>query len=140
MTNEKIHTIDGVKYREVERKARVGEKVVVTAGVGVFVEGDILFCIHEDRWSGSTGISAKGYLVPNAERDCGEGLYHREYRVLEPIEEPTPDLLDIIANLTTKVLQLEKENRALRVDIQKLNVRTYPLVLLGDYYEIGVRQ
>ncbi|WP_188069012.1 hypothetical protein [Brevibacillus brevis] len=68
-------TIGGVQYREVKRKAKVGEKIKVVAATisgGRYVDGHVLTV----REAVSSGV----YITENS-----AGLYHREYVVLEPV-------------------------------------------------------
>lgn len=140
MTNEKIHTIDGVKYREVERKVEVGEKIVTVSYTGTGANpGDVL-TVDSVHYSGdgSVGCGGKAFF------DTGIG---DEYRVLEPITDadPTsPTLLDLIAKLTTKVMALESEVAELRglsesnsEDIALLDGRTQVLNAVERFYAKG---
>jgi hypothetical protein len=72
--------IDGKKFRMVERKVKVGEKVIVTEThpTLVYTElGEIVEIIEED---GLTG----GIIKPHAVGEKG-ALYHFQYRVLKPL-------------------------------------------------------
>jgi hypothetical protein len=102
----KIHEIDGKKYVEVERKANVGDKIIVVkeeSSCGHYRDGDVLTVSDANRWptadSGS-GISVKEFAM---------ALYHSEYRVLEPVEEEAhPDVTDLIANLAQRLSASER--------------------------------
>lgn len=115
---------DGVsrKYRMVDRKAAVGERVIMTAATGTrfnghsfvpdYHNGDIF--VIERLGHGDLAVSTAGKL-----------FYHCEYRVLEPVEpaDPTPaslstrpatdQIAENIANLTAKVTELETRLNAL---------------------------
>ncbi|PAD91640.1 hypothetical protein [Shouchella clausii] len=106
-----IREIDGVLYEEVERMAGIGEiiinpddgiptKVTAVSGNSVYVERYLT--VDED------GIEVVSVV----------GVRHGYYRVLEPIDvTPTDELLEIIANLTRRVHELERENKRLRDDV-----------------------
>jgi hypothetical protein len=128
MTNETI-THEGITYRKVSRKARVGEKVLITESddfkVGTITECEEL-C---DKYYGKDGsirvaeyVSdfVKGYI------DCST----ESYVVLEPVDQPltqSDDLfvtetdvrnnprqvIDLIANLAGRLTKLEGEHQAL---------------------------
>lgn len=68
-----------VKYREVKRKANVGERIKALEGQYGYTVGDELVVTNADRWGDGTGVSAD----PN-----DAALYHSEYVVLEQITEP----------------------------------------------------
>ncbi|MCG7383354.1 hypothetical protein [Paenibacillus sp. ACRRY] len=70
------------QYREVKRKANVGERIkTVEEQHGDYHIGTQLTVINADRWGDGTGVSVK---------EVGAGLFHREYVVLEPVNaEPT---------------------------------------------------
>ncbi|WP_440097476.1 hypothetical protein [Bacillus paralicheniformis] len=119
-TNEKIHvladeSLGGIKreYVEVDRKAEKGEKIViVNADVqseDPYSNGDV-FTIGES-WSRGDGLT-----------ECGRLIFRREHRVLVPAEsseeEPQPsDPIDVIANLATRVAELERENKRIKEDL-----------------------
>lgn len=123
-TNEKIHvladeSLGGIKreYVEVDRKAEKGEKIViVNADVqseDPYSNGDV-FTIGES-WSRGDGLT-----------ECGRLIFRREHRVLVPAEsseeEPQPsDPIDVIANLATRVAELERENRRIKDEIDALH-------------------
>lgn len=100
----KTHVIDGVTYKEVARMAKEGDKVVhVYDGIVTEVE--------------DVGVTISGYTCPEFGDEViriSEGYY----RVLEPIDTPpTDDLLEITANLTRRVHELEREQKKLRDDV-----------------------
>ncbi|MBU8597348.1 hypothetical protein KM908_14475 [Alkalihalobacillus clausii] len=103
----KTHVIGGVTYKEVARMAKEGDKVVhVDDGIVTEVE--------------DVGVTISGYTCPETGDEViriSEGYY----RVLEPIDPPpkttTDELLEITANLTRRVFDLERENKKLRDDV-----------------------
>ncbi|QNM43728.1 hypothetical protein [Shouchella clausii] len=106
----KTHLIDGVMYKEVERKALEGERVVVKHGTNGYLYKEV-------ELSGTEGIIFK---APGS--NGGRFVAHGEYRVLKPVEStpsapPTDELLEITANLTRRVFDLERENKKLRDDV-----------------------
>jgi hypothetical protein len=146
--------IDGARYRIVDRKAKVGEKVIVTNAL----KGE------RDKCPFDNGHISEVIAVAEAEisvKPCAR-LYHFEYHVLESVEpaEKDSDLvtaeegdpkstLDLLANLARRVTELERkfeklESRQKRLmgriadteekiekildDIVTLDERTQPLV------------
>ena len=82
--NAKIHvladeTLGGIKreYVEVDRKAEVGEKIITVESCKEFEVGELFTVTERNRWYDGTGISVY---------ETGIGLYHHEYRVLEPTD------------------------------------------------------
>ena len=103
-----IRVIDGIKYKEVKRKARVGEKIVIVRGVqtkGRYCDGDILTVQDDDRWADGSGITPEEFNY---------GIHHAEYNVLEPVNALDTNLLGVIADLTACVAKLTEEVRELR--------------------------
>ena len=104
-----IRIIDGIKYKEVNRKARAGEKIVIREGYElehIYGPGDILTVENPDRWSDDCGLTPVEFNL---------GLNHDEYNVLEPVDAlGTSNLLGIIADLTACVEKLTEEVRELR--------------------------
>jgi len=113
---------DYIRYRLVDRKAKVGEKVIVVeANVSLVYRnvGEIVEIIETD------GDTFGGLLNPY---DLGEkgAIYHFQYLVLEPVEqdeetnilpkttEASESVLDLLANLARRVAELERENKELR--------------------------
>jgi predicted nucleic acid-binding Zn-ribbon protein len=94
----KTHVIDGVTYVEVDRKAEVGEKVVIKGHV---------FAV--DR-SYREGIY---YYEDLKKRYCA----HENYRVLESLEQ---DITDLLANLARRVSSLEQQVSDTQTNVEKL--------------------
>jgi hypothetical protein len=133
--------IDGVRYRLVDRKAKVGEKVIVV-DASLFGEsyknGDI-FIVREVRHSVIFVTVDSGRYI---------ALSHFEYNVLDPIEpaEATDDVLtvdeteasksviDLLANLARRVTELERKLAEIERHQNRISGRT-------DYYaeELGRR-
>ncbi len=93
MNETKTHTIDGVTYREVDRKAEVGERVIVVGNESEhgFFTGEIVLTVRE-TFGGvrAQDIHGKEWYLRNS-----------DYLVLEPVEkapepaEPTePDMVE----------------------------------------------
>jgi len=83
---ENITEIDGVKYREVKRKAAVGEKVkVINASEALgFSEGDV-FIVEDVEWR-----------FPAAGLSDGANVLDDAYVVLEPVVDIAADDVDLI--------------------------------------------
>jgi hypothetical protein len=106
------YVMDGKNYVEVERKAKVGEKVVITEVHPSLVYtnlGEIVEIIETD------GETCGGMLKPH---DIGSrgAVYRFQYRVLEP----TPDVTDLLANLANRVHSLEQQLRDTQGNVEKL--------------------
>lgn len=109
--------IDGERYEMVDRKPEIGEKVIVTESDD-FPKGfvDSVKEVDDFHDNGSfflvNGVLGENFL--DAE--------YEEYRVLVPVEsseeEPQPsDPIDVIANLATRVAELERENKRIKEDL-----------------------
>lgn len=125
----KVHVIDGVTYVEVERKAEVGEKVIVISpaiGRGWYngKVGDIFEVIDGSEYGfiGETLESGDIY-VENGGNSNGICAYisRNNYRVLDPIEtKASPQITDILANLARRVSSLEQQLRDTQGNCEKL--------------------
>lgn len=133
MSNEKLTVIDGLKYREVKRKAAVGERVKIVDGTrngdGHHVVGDIKYVIYGNRWGNHSGVSVSFRKYVADEWNEGVGLNHDRYVVLEPIgqaTEPPYPRVDIAADdvslivLTRKVNELAAQVDGLTGTVAKL--------------------
>lgn len=131
MSEVKKHIIEenGIKreYVEVEREAKVGERVIVTnADVASYPDGDYadgdIATVTEIHDYGDEDY--RTFFVAESDRSDDIRLYAHEYRVLEPIapinaaealadavmeEEPLKQAVDLIANLAHRVTQLERK-------------------------------
>lgn len=107
-----ILVIDNVRYTMADRKAAVGERVIMTRGNSVFKAGTII-TVHEHAEIGSGGIS----YVDGTYGTYGGG----KYAVLEPVEPavPAPLLSDLPAEsqaaATISALTLLHTSLALRL-------------------------
>jgi hypothetical protein len=119
---ENLFTHEGITYRKVSRKANVGEKVVLSNPAYTYEEcSDIeVGNVYE-----VTGICEKLIEV----RGSSFRMYHREYAVLEPVEQPKESLtqsddlfvteadvrnnprqvIDLIVNLAGRLTKLESK-------------------------------
>jgi len=113
--------IDGDRYEMVDREAEVGEKVIVTKSDD-FPIGFVDFVKKFDDFfdDGSfflnKGVPGEDFLDVDVD----------DYRVLVPAEsseeEPQPsDPIDVIANLATRVAELERENKRIKDEIDTLH-------------------
>lgn len=127
------------RYKLTDRKAEVGEKVIVvddddsSEEFGSFRIGEVGTVESYSSDDMCYGIYAN--VRVSDERDIP--LYLHEYRVLVPVEsteadEPQPaDLIDVVSNLATRVADLERENKKLHaaldedMKIRSENTRRY---------------
>ncbi|MBW7634738.1 hypothetical protein K1I48_14815 [Bacillus licheniformis] len=105
------------RYEMVDRKAEVGEKVIITRSDD-FPKGFVDFVKEFDDFfdDGSfflnKGVPGEDFLDVDVD----------DYRVLVPVEsseeEPHPsDPIDVIANLATRVAELERENKRIKEEL-----------------------
>ena len=123
--------IDGERYEIVDRKPEKGEKVICLDDTGGDLTIGGMYTIDEIIEEDGTGY---GFID-----DVGEERAfwdEAKYRVLVPAdsseEEPQPsDPIDVIANLATRVAELERENKKLNaylsyyMKIRTANTRRY---------------
>lgn len=103
--------INSARFRMVDRKATVGERVIVTGERATFAIGKV-FVVEVVDWA-----------CPAAGLRNGHNAIDGHYRVLEPVEsaeplsaKPAPDqAAEIIAKLTTRVASLERRVTLLEV-------------------------
>ncbi|RAU96820.1 hypothetical protein [Paenibacillus sp. YN15] len=113
-----IH-IDGERFRMVERKATVGERIIVTVSGEWALNGKDRYSNAGDvakvRECGGCFVSAD--LTEN-KRYYQDGVWsvnHERYRVLEPITKPSANLSapasqeDVVAALTVNLSRLQRE-------------------------------
>ncbi|MEK3813114.1 hypothetical protein [Bacillus sp. FSL R7-0685] len=119
------------RYELTDRKAGVGEKVIVT-------KSDTFPVGHTDSVAYYYTSFDDG-TVELSDGVTGSTFFDRtieEYRVLVPVEaeadEPQPaDIIDVVSNLATRVADLERENKKLRaaldedMKIRSENARRY---------------
>ncbi|MCY9090915.1 hypothetical protein [Bacillus mojavensis] len=127
LLNEEYHVleptdivhIDGERYELTDRKAEVGEKVLV---VDADVRGE------EPYDNGIIFEVRKSYKFTDAVRTvCDRIVARSEYRVLVPVEtteadEPQPaDIIDVVSNLATRVADLERTIKRQKDEIDTLH-------------------
>ncbi|WP_412056267.1 hypothetical protein [Bacillus haynesii] len=109
--------IDGERYEMVDRKAEVDEKIVIIApDDDLAVDGDI----------GKIATVTEVFSEEDIDASPMGWVKRSEYRVLVPAEsseeEPQPsDPIDVIANLATRVAELERENKRFKDEIDTLH-------------------
>jgi hypothetical protein len=81
------------EYRQVKRKANVGERIKVIddrkRGDHDFELGEILYVIHDNRWPNSNpngGVSVSEHFQKARSKFEGRGIYNDRYVVLEPTD------------------------------------------------------
>ncbi|QJC97151.1 hypothetical protein HC660_26770 [Bacillus mojavensis] len=110
--------IDGERYELTDRKPEVGEKVIVVDDDGTYETGSIFTTKETDRWLDGSGISVEEFNY---------GLFHKEYRVLVPVEsaeadEPQPvDTVFAIGNVAQEVAKLKRTVERLENEIDTLH-------------------
>ncbi|NGM81221.1 hypothetical protein G5B47_02210 [Paenibacillus sp. 7124] len=119
-----VIVIDGDRFRMVDRKAAVGERVIIVAENDIngdgYGNGSLFKAV-----AGGTNEDGEGWT----DTEDGVTLYDEEYRVLEPVTpaEPTQPLsakpaedqyAENIATLTLKVAELEKRVTTLEAALE----------------------
>jgi hypothetical protein len=105
----KTHVIDGVTYVEVERSAKVGDKIVmIDHGDDGYDTGDIFDVKGTDEYYANFRDNDGHHRSAVKER----------YRVLEPLTS-NPDLVEILANLAHRVHSLEQQLRDTQRNIER---------------------
>jgi hypothetical protein len=121
----KTHVIDGVTYVEVDRKAEVGDKILIIDSSSP----------HNNYTDGSifevNGLLYGGVLCNGAKDNDDwnpEGyVLNREYVVIETEEttvdtsKPSPDLIDLLTSLSRKIVSLESQLRDTQGNVEKLS-------------------
>ncbi|AYQ17699.1 hypothetical protein [Bacillus paralicheniformis] len=101
------------RYEMVDREAEVDEKIVIIApDDGLSVDGDI----------GKIATVTEVFSEEDIDASPMGWVKRSEYLVLVPVEsseeEPQPsDPIDVIANLATRVAELERENKRIKEDL-----------------------
>lgn len=107
------------RYEMVDRKAEVGEKVIHLSEL--YSDGTVT----EVTSVGAGMVDVIEYEDSDGDITCG--FSHGCYRVLVTVEsseeeQPQPsDPIDVIANLATRVAELERENRRIKDEIDTLH-------------------
>jgi len=136
MPTDFVH-IDGERYRMVDRKAKVGDKVIIVKAdrtFGKYENGSVIFVEDVDEL-GIYNDSVKKADLNN------EGLIaHREYHVLEPVERVDPVLStsDLIANLAKRVVELEQRLSDINADVSEVNERIDRLAYTCEQSTISI--
>ncbi|MEC1426653.1 hypothetical protein P9D51_11110 [Bacillus sonorensis] len=105
------------RYEMVDRKAEVDEKIVIIApDDDLAVDGDL----------GKIATVTEVFSEEDIDASPIGWVKRSEYRVLIPVdsseEEPQPsDPIDVIANLATRVAELERENKRIKDEIDTLH-------------------
>lgn len=110
-----IVRIGGQRYELTDRKAEVGEKIVI-------VNADVQY---EDPYNNGDIFEVESLLgcSRGIQTPCHRDIFDFEYRVLVPVEadEPQPaDLIDVVANLAKEVAELKRENNERDDAIKKI--------------------
>lgn len=124
MPTDFVH-IDGERYRMVDRKAKVGEKVIIVEAewaFGKYENGSVVVAEDVDE----EGIYNDD--VKEVKRNEEGFIAHEEYRVLEPAiqaerVEPMLTTSDLIANLAKRVVELERRLSDMNADVNEVNER-----------------
>lgn len=130
------------RFRMVDRKATVGERVIVTkvrAGYGIFSAGNVGIAQDEPGLFDFNGQGNVNYNADDGVWYVGPYNGNSEYRVLEPLTsaKPTPlselSLADQYAEnitvLTRKIAELEEHVNALEVRILALETDSAPAIV-----------
>jgi len=115
--------VEGERYKLVDRKASVGEKVIY------FYEGKSDGIVTEALKVRASDI---GVAYEDSEGDQVCGIDHGAYLVLEPVEanaEPTvevnasqasPEIIEMLANLSRRIVRLEDEIDTLHANQKRM--------------------
>jgi hypothetical protein len=133
----KIHTIDGVQYREVARQAKVGDAFlkVTKAWSPFFTEGKV-YPIVKVEFSSPYVVDEDGDLT---------ALHDSKYVVLEPVAADLPALESELAAIKAKVAEMERQLAEVKKGApeDRLKVGDYAVVLkcpgrleIGDVVEV----
>lgn len=105
-----IVRIGGERFRMVDRKAAVGNRIIIVATADRRWKNGAVFTVRESEPSGVRIKHPEGTIGGKA------GVFHREYRVLEPLASAAAppstsgpaDLTEVVANLARRVAELER--------------------------------
>jgi hypothetical protein len=132
--------IDGARYRLVDRKAKVGDRIIIVDGKGWYRDkvGNIYEVIHSSKYGFEEDDDGRAY-VEYEKNEYDETIHYvrrENYRVLEPVEpteegddvltvdetEASKSVLDLLANLAHRLTTLEQQvTRRVTELEQKLN-------------------
>ncbi|WP_232696139.1 hypothetical protein [Brevibacillus daliensis] len=122
-----IITHEGVTYRKVARKAKEGEKILVTAAEstsGYYKNGDVLTVREIGSYSGEVYVTEHSRII-----------YHSEYVVLEPIPLSIDDEIAAAKAAqeaaSTKVAELEAKKKEI-TEANRLKVGDYAVATTGN--------
>jgi hypothetical protein len=103
--------IDGQRYRMVDRKAEVGERIIIIDAdivdyLSNYKNGDV-FVVREHSRKYRGGVEA---VSPNVFDDKIDVIMPYEYCVLEPVhdEETSPTVHEMLANLSEQIVKLNR--------------------------------
>ncbi|MCY8047633.1 hypothetical protein MOC17_16315 [Bacillus haynesii] len=105
--------IDGDRYEMVDRNPEKGEKVIV-------LDRDVRKVSPGSIYEVPSPVSSRNWVNAINEEGRNVVLMNLDYRVLveSSEEEPQPsDPIDVIANLATRVAELERENKRIKEDL-----------------------
>lgn len=139
MPTDFVH-IDGERYRMVDRKAKVGDKVIIVKAdrtFGKYKNGSVI--VAEDV--GEHGIYNEGVI--EVDGNIAGYITHEEYRVLEPTiqaerVEPVLSTSDLIANLAKRVVELERRLSDINADVSEVNERIDRLAYTCEQSTISI--
>jgi hypothetical protein len=135
-----VVVIDNQRYRLVDRKAKVGERIIIVDGKGWYRDkiGNIYEVIHSSKYGFEEDDDGRAY-VEHEHNEYNEAIHYvrrGNYRVLEPVEpaeegddvltvdetEASKSVLDLLANLAHRLTTLEQQvTRRVTELEQKLN-------------------
>jgi hypothetical protein len=103
--------IDGQRYRMADRKAEVGERIIIIDAdivdyLSNYKNGDV-FVVREHSRKYRGGVEA---VSPNVFDDKIDVIMPYEYCVLEPVhdEETSPTVHEMLANLSEQIVKLNR--------------------------------
>jgi len=119
-----IVRVEGARYKLVDRKAEVGEKVVITKaytafeGNGEYRSGGV-YTVTE---AGDDAVYTNGKFLDGSQINLFRST--NEYHVLEPVDadDPTvevnasqasPEVIEMLGNLALRITELERTNKRL---------------------------
>jgi hypothetical protein len=124
----KTHVIDGVTYVEVDREAKVGDKVLIVNAdftYDMYKNGDILTA----EGVSEVGIYSQSVAYVGKDGSNSSGcIYTDEYVVLEPQQdevstvdtsEASPAVIEMLTSLSRKIVSLESQLRDTQNNVEK---------------------